>query len=106
MAVRDAGATRGRGAARPLLGAGSTYWLLLAVACALLVVGLVMVLSASSVFALATQGDSYAYFKRQLMWVVGGVVVMLVVSRIDYRVWRRLGTPLLVVATAGLVYVL
>ena len=106
MAVRDAGAARGRGAARPLLGAGSTYWLLLAVACALLVVGLVMVLSASSVFALAKQGDSYAYFKRQLMWVVGGVVVMLVVSRIDYRVWRRLGTPLLVVATAGLVYVL
>jgi cell division protein FtsW len=88
------------------LGVGSTYYLLLAVACALLVVGLVMVLSASSGAALAKQGDSYTYFKRQLMWVVGGVVVMLVVSRIDYRVWRRLGTPLLVVATAGLVYVL
>jgi len=104
MAVRDAGPTRGT--ARPLLGAGSTYWLLLAVACALLVIGLVMVLSASSVFALAKQGDAYAYFKRQLLWVVGGVVVMLVVSRIDYRRWRRLGTPLLVVAFAGLVYVL
>src|SRR4029450_2584133 len=104
MAVRDGGGARG--AARPLLGAGSTYWLLLAVACALLVVGLVMVLSASSVFALARQGDSYAYFKRQLLWVVAGVVVMLVVSRIDYRIWRRLGTPLVVVATAGLVYVL
>ena len=78
-------------AAGPLLGAGSTYWLLLAVACALLVIGLVMVLSASSVFALARQGV-HAYFKRQLMWVVTGVVVMLVVSRIDYRVgagWAR-----------------
>src|SRR4029450_8362675 len=104
MAVRDGGGARP--ATRPLLKAGSTYWLLLAVACALLVVGLVMVLSASSVFALAKQGDSYAYFKRQLMWVVSGVVVMLVVSRIDYRIWRRLGTPLLAVATAGLVYVL
>jgi cell division protein FtsW len=104
MAARDGG--RPRAAARPLLGAGSTYWLLLVVACALLVVGLVMVLSASSVFALARQGDSYAYFKRQLLWVAGGVVVMLAVSRIDYRLWRRLGTPLLVVATAGLVYVL
>jgi cell division protein FtsW len=102
MAVRDGE----RATARPLLGAGSTYWLLLAVACALLVIGLVMVLSASSVFALAKQGDSYAYFKRQLTWVVAGVVVMLVVSRIDYRRWRRLGTPLLVVAIAGLVYVL
>jgi cell division protein FtsW len=104
MAARDGG--RPRAAARPVLGAGSTYWLLLAVACALLVVGLVMVLSASSVFALARQGDSYAYFKRQLLWVAGGAVVMLAVSRIDYRRWRRLGTPLLVAATAGLVYVL
>ena len=74
--------------------------------CALLVIGLVMVLSASSVAALARQGDAYAYFKRQLLWVAGGVVVMTVVSRIDYRHWRRLGTPLLVLATAGLVYVL
>ena len=65
-----------------------------------------MVLSASAVFALARQGDSYAYFKRQLLWVGAGVLVMLVVSRIDYRSWRRLGTPLLVVAVAGLVYVL
>jgi cell division protein FtsW len=88
MAARDAG--RARAAARPLLGAGSTYWLLLAVACALLVVGLVMVLSASSVSALARQGDPYAYFKRQLLWVAGGAVVMLAVSRIDYRLWRRL----------------
>src|SRR5215217_634778 len=104
VAGRDA--RRDPAAARPWLGAGSTYWLLLAVVCALLVIGLVMVLSASSVAALAKQGDSYAYFKRQLLWVVGGVVVMLVASRIDYRLWRRLGTPLLVAATAGLVYVL
>jgi len=104
MAVRDA--RRPARAARPLLGAGSTYWLLLAVAAALLVIGVVMVLSASSVFAFAKHNDSYAYFKRQLLWVVGGVMVMLVVSRIDYRLWRRLGTPLLVVATAGLVFVL
>jgi cell division protein FtsW len=104
VAGRDARGTPA--AARPLLGAGSTYWLLLAVVCALLVIGLVMVLSASSVAALAKQGDSYAYFKRQLLWVASGVVVMVVVSRIDYRLWRRLGTPLLVMATAGLVYVL
>src|SRR4029453_13438422 len=104
VAGRDARGTPA--AARPLLGAGSTYWLLLAVVYALLVIGLVLVLSASSVAALAKQGDSYAYFKRQLLWVASGVVVMVVVSRIDYRLWRRLGTPLLVMATAGLVYVL
>ena len=89
MAVGDAG--RPAAATRPLLKAGSTYWLLLAVACALLVVGLVMVLSASAVFALARQGDSTAYFKRQLLWVGAGVLVMLVVSHIDYRSWRPPG---------------
>jgi cell division protein FtsW len=73
---------------------------------ALLTIGVVMVLSASSVFAFARTGDSYAYFKRQLLWVAAGVAVMLVVSRIDYRRWRRLGAPLLAVATVGLVYVL
>ena len=65
MAVGDAG--RPAAATRPLLKAGSTYWLLL-VACALLVVGLVMVLSASAVFALASMPGRlffYAYFKRR-----------------------------------------
>jgi cell division protein FtsW len=106
VAARDvASAARSR-AARPLLGAGSTYWLLLAVVGTLLTIGVVMVLSASSVFAYARTGDSYSYFKRQLLWVLAGLLVMLVTSRIDYRRWRRLGAPLLVAATLGLLVVL
>jgi cell division protein FtsW len=99
-------ARRRTAAVRPLLGAGSVYWLLLAVIGTLLAIGVVMVLSASSVSAFARTGDSYSYFKRQVLWVVAGVAVMLLVSRVDYRRWRRLGVPLLLAATAGLVYVL
>jgi cell division protein FtsW len=109
VATREAAAARAgrrRAAARPALGAGSSYYLLLAVVGTLLTIGLVMVLSASSVFAYARTGDSYSFFKRQALWVVGGVAVMLLVSRIDYRRWRRLGAPLLVLATAGLLFVL
>jgi cell division protein FtsW len=117
VATRDAGGARGaagrvgggqgsRPVVRSALGAGSSYWLLLAVVGTLLAIGLVMVLSASSVFAYARTGDSYAFFKRQGVWVVGGVTVMLLVSRVDYRRWRRLGGPLLALATVGLVFVL
>jgi cell division protein FtsW len=105
VATRDV-ARRPARAIRPLLGAGSSYWLLLAVVGTLLTIGVVMVLSASSVFAYARTGDSYSYFKRQLLWVVAGLAVMLVASRIDYRRWRRLGAPLLVGATLGLLFVL
>jgi cell division protein FtsW len=106
VAARDlAGAARSR-AVRPLLGAGSTYWLLLTVVGTLVTIGVVMVLSASSVSAYARTGDSYSYFKRQLLWVVAGLAVMLLVSRVDYRRWRRLGVPLLVGATVGLLFVL
>jgi cell division protein FtsW len=105
VATRDV-ARRPARAVRPLLGAGSTYWLLLAVIGTLLTIGVVMVLSASSVFAYARTGDSYSYFKRQLLWVVAGLAVMLVASRVDYRRWRRLGAPLLVGATLGLLFVL
>jgi cell division protein FtsW len=105
VAARDV-ARRPARAVRPLLGAGSTYWLLLAVVGTLLTIGVVMVLSASSVFAYARTGDSYSYFKRQLLWVVAGLAVMLVASRVDYRRWRRLGVPLLVGATLGLLFVL
>jgi cell division protein FtsW len=65
------------------------------------VIGVVMVLSASSVTALKAYGSSWVIFERELMWVAFGIVALLVGIRIDYRTWRRLGLPLLV-ATIGL----
>ena len=59
---------------------------LLAVVFILLTVGLIMLLSASAPYALRTEGDSYYYFSKQLMFVGIGVVLMFVISRIDYRI--------------------
>ena len=82
------------------------YYALLSTIIVLNLVGLVMVLSSSSVEALANYGTSWLFFKRQLTWTVLGLGGMAVTSRIDYRVLRRYVSPLLVVSAALLVLVL
>jgi cell division protein FtsW len=96
---------RGGDSARRGLAAWSNYYLLLAVVGTLLAFGVIMVLSASSPTSYASTGDSYTVFKRQAVWVVVGLVVMVVCGRIDYRRWRRLGVPLLALSFLGLIYV-
>ena len=71
----------------------------------LLCYGTVMVFSASYVFALQREGDSYYYIVRQLLFAVAGVATMLGVSLIDYRIiqyWTPvvfLGVSLLLLVT-------
>lgn len=52
-------------------------------------VGLVMVLSASSPRALRLAGDSFHFFKKQLLFAVIGFVGMIVISRIDYKKYEK-----------------
>jgi len=71
---------------RPL----TAYYLLLGASALLLTIGLIMVLSASSVYSYAeNDGDSYAVVKRQLVWVLIGVPCAWVVSRLPHGVLRR-----------------
>ncbi len=76
----------------------STYYLLVAVVAALLLIGLVMVLSASSVSALRRGGSSYSVFLSQAQFAIIGVVGAVIASRLPVATWRRLGLPLLVLA--------
>ena len=48
-----------------------------------------MVLSASSPSALSESGNSYAYFSKQLIFAVLGLIAMVFVSKIDYRFYRK-----------------
>ena len=66
-------------------------------ACVLLLVlfGLVMVYSASSVLSMAHFGSSTTYFTSQLSKAIVGLVLMFVVARLDYRLWARLAKPVL-----------
>ena len=88
-------------AARP------AHFLLLLVTVAVLnVVGMVMVLSASSVVSLTSYGSAWYFFERQLIWTVLGVIGFAVALRIDYRRWRAWVTPLLFLTIALLTLVL
>ncbi|MGH9281240.1 MAG: putative lipid II flippase FtsW [Acidimicrobiales bacterium] len=72
----------------------------------LCLIGLMMVLSASSVEALHVYGGAWLFFKRQLLWVVLGAAAMLFAARFDYRRWRELARPAVVVCVALLTVVL
>lgn len=68
----------------------------------ILTVGLIMLFSSSYAYALTYFNDSYYFIKRQLIFAVVGVVVMLIVSRIDYHFWRKFAWPLFFVSVAML----
>ena len=55
----------------------------------LLGIGLVMVLSASSPSALSESGNSYAYFSKQLLFAILGIIAMSFISKIDYRFYQK-----------------
>ncbi|MDQ1620632.1 MAG: cell division protein FtsW [Actinomycetota bacterium] len=84
------GQAPGSGAdAVPLLHRDATpYYLLLGATLLLLVLGLVMVFSASSVTAFSFLGSSFAIVGKQLMWVVMGLPLMWLASRLPVKAWR------------------
>ena len=55
----------------------------------LLCIGLVMVASASSYYALTEFNDSNHFLIRQLAFAIVGVIIMLAVSKINYRVYSK-----------------
>ena len=55
----------------------------------LLSLGIVMVLSVSAPSSLSTTGNSYTYVIRQTIFGIVGVVAMLFISKIDYRIYKK-----------------
>jgi cell division protein FtsW len=82
------------------------YYLLLGATLALLGLGLLMVLSASSVLSIRLHGSPYTLAQRQLLFAVIGVVLMIVATRLSVQMWRRLAWPALIAALVLLVAVL
>jgi cell division protein FtsW len=85
----------------------SSYFIaLFIIVMVLSLLGVVMVLSASAVAALDATGSSWYTFERHVVWLSLGFVAMFVTLRVDYRRWRQLATPLLLVSVALLIVVL
>jgi cell division protein FtsW len=74
---------------------------LILVTLGLVAFGLVMVYSATSAAAALANGDPAYYLKRQAGYALLGLVLMVVASRINFRVLRGLA-PMLVVGSIGL----
>jgi cell division protein FtsW len=98
-------AAANRGAAQRGVNSRNTTLLLVVVAI-LVVIGLGATLSASSVVGIEQSGDSLLFFKRQVVWVGLGSIVLLIAARFPYEWLRRLAVPILVTAVAGLLAVL
>jgi cell division protein FtsW len=83
-----------------------TFVALLAIITTLNLIGLVMVLSASSVSALDDYGSTWYVAMRQGMWLTAGAVMCIVVMKVDYHRWRRWAVPALAVSMLLLTLVL
>jgi cell division protein FtsW len=84
----------------------AVYPLLLGLVALITLVGLVMVLSASSVAAQRAYGNPWYFFERQILWVGLGTAALAVGAHVDYRRLRYLGMPIMLGAGVLLVAVL
>jgi cell division protein FtsW len=85
---------------------GRPDYLLLGATSALLLIGTVMVYSASFVVAHNEFNDDAYFLLRQLVWVAIGLVALFGAARVDYRRWRALSLPVMLLCLALLVAVL
>ncbi|HEX2050431.1 MAG TPA: putative lipid II flippase FtsW, partial [Actinomycetota bacterium] len=70
---------------------GHSAMLVGVVVAALVLLGLVMILSASSVSSFATYGSSFLFFNKQLVWAAVGLVGFVAAARLDYHRLRGAG---------------
>jgi cell division protein FtsW len=66
-----------------------TFYVLMAVTSMLIVFGLMMVLSSSSIVAINTGGSPWFMFGKQFVWANVGLLVLLAAYRMPYHQWHR-----------------
>jgi cell division protein FtsW len=69
-------------------------------------IGIVMVYSASSALALKKYGSSFYFLKKQALFSLIGMVVLVVFSHIPFRIYRSLTYPILLLSLGLLIAVL
>lgn len=80
----------------------TAFYVIALVVVAFVMLGLVMVLSASAT-SLVNEGQSpFHYFNRQLLWTSLGAVGMGLAARVNYDFWAKLSVPMLILAFAGM----
>ncbi|OGM19603.1 cell division protein FtsW [Candidatus Woesebacteria bacterium RIFCSPLOWO2_01_FULL_37_19] len=70
---------------------------LLVISLILLAIGLVAVADASAPYAAKEFGDEFYFVKQQTLWAIVGIVSMFVFSRLNYKLWEKIATPIFLV---------
>ncbi|SFA46499.1 spore cortex peptidoglycan biosynthesis regulator SpoVE [Parageobacillus thermantarcticus] len=81
-------------------------FLLIILTFSLLAIGLIMVYSASAIWAEYKFHDSFFFAKRQLLFAGVGIIAMFVIMNIDYWTWRDWSKALMIACFVLLVLVL
>jgi cell division protein FtsW len=79
-----------------------TFYAIAGVVAVLVMLGLVMVLSASAVTEANLGNSPYGVFAKQALWAGFGTIGLVVMAKISYRRWQRLVIPITVVAVAAM----
>jgi cell division protein FtsW len=77
---------------------GSTHkvdYLLIVIIAALLIVGLMMVYSATFALGYQLHGQPTYFFIRQALWMGIGLIAMIITAMIEYHTWRRWSIPIM-----------
>ena len=80
--------------------------ILILVTLSLVTTGVVMVYSASAVLAERWHGDPTLFLKKQMIWIVIGVLTMFLTSKIPYRWWQDQSLVLMGLTVLALIAVL
>ncbi len=80
-------------------------WSILVAVVALAAIGILMVYSSSAMRAYILQDDSLAIVGPQILWAALGLIAMLVMMRVDYRILRLVSLPAYVFGAVLLVLV-
>lgn len=70
-------------------------YLLILITAALLMLGLLMVYSTTFDWGYSNYGDPFYWVKRQVLWLMVGIIVAVVLAQMDYALWRAWAVPLM-----------
>jgi len=82
------------------------YYFIFIITALLLVVGMVMVSSASMSFGESYRSDAFYFIRRQIIWSAISIVVLLVLNKIDYHKIARISNFLILITIGLLALVL
>ena len=83
-------------------------FLLVILTIALVIFGIIMVFSASYYQSIneSESGSPYNYLIRDIIWAALGFVLMIITTALDYRIYRKIAVPALIISFVLLVLLL